>query len=124
MILNEILNAFGYVVIAGILGIAYSLAKNSSNNRKGTLLKGLLWCAGIAFVLSLYLGDPTCIDQEYDTRGTICNEYADDGFTPTLEQRISKFAYYLTLLYPPVVLAAFGKPKVIEKKERAPTSAL
>lgn len=108
-ILNEVFKALGYLFVAGIVLYAYKTARENSVDGKyiSVLWKGFLLCAGIAFFMSMMLGNPSCTDREYDSHGSICNEYADDGFEPSTEQRASTFAYYLTLLYLPVAIGAF-----------------
>lgn len=44
-------------------------------------------------------------------------KYADDGFEPTTEQRVANFAYFMTLLYIPVVFGAFSGNKLTSNKE-------
>jgi hypothetical protein len=75
-------------------------------NFKKVLWKGFLICAGIALFASFSLGNPTCIDSEQDYRGSTCNDYANDGYKPTTEQRSANFAFWLVLLYVPVVFGA------------------
>jgi hypothetical protein len=108
-ILNEVFKALGYLFVAWIVMYTYKTARKNSVDGKyvSVLWKGFLWCAGIAFFMSMMLGNPTCIDTEYSMYGSGCNEYADDGFEPSTEQRTSTFAYYLTLLYLPVAIGAF-----------------
>lgn len=110
LIFNEIFKAVGYLIIAVIVYAAWNIAHQSVNgdNIKEVLWKGFLWCAGIAIVTSISLGSPSCIEEEYDPRGSTCLEYADDGYEPTTEQRAAKFAYIMTLLYIPVLVGAFN----------------
>lgn len=109
VIFNEIFRAVGYLVISCIVYTAWNIARESVNgdNVKTILWKGFLWCAGIALITSISLGAPSCIDEEYDPHGSVCNEYADDGFEPTTEQRAANFAYFMTLLYIPVLVGAY-----------------
>jgi hypothetical protein len=107
-IFNEILRALGYLLIAGVALIAYNMARDNAKGGKlkMVLWKGLLWCGGIAFFASITLGNPTCEQQSDPVYGG-CEQYADDGYEPTTEQRAASFAYFLTLLYIPVVFGAF-----------------
>src|SRR5690349_9026073 len=107
MIVNEILKALTYLFIAAIVYYAYRLSRHSRPNRNGTLVKGFLWCTGIALFGSVILGHPSCFER--DEAG--CVEFADDGYSPTTEQRAANFAYIFTLLYIPVLVGAFDKPK-------------
>jgi len=109
MIGEEIWKALGYLFMAGILATAYNLAHDSKLGRNKLLMQGLLICAGLALFASFTLGQPTCIDEETDNRGSTCYEYADDGYTPTTEQRVAKFFYFMTLLGVPVVAGALSR---------------
>jgi hypothetical protein len=108
IIFDEIYKALGYLLIAGVVMFAWKTARDNAGGGKlkAALWKGFLWCAGVAVFASLTLGNPTCVGSEQDTRGTTCYEYADDGYEPTTEQRAAKFAYFMTLLYLPVVIGA------------------
>lgn len=112
LVFDEIWRALSYLLIAGIVYYAWKLAyENAGSNYKETLWKGLLWCGGIALFASVSLGSPSCLSGSDPVYGG-CEEYADDGFEPTNEQRAAHFAYYLTLLYVPVVTGALmGKNK-------------
>ena len=114
---TEIFKALGYLFIAFIVYVAWLMARKNagSGNFKMVLWKGFLWCAGIALFASFSLGDPTCIDSEQDYRSSTCNEYADNGFEPTTEQRTAQFAYFFTLLYLPVIFGAYtGKNESVD----------
>ena len=112
-IFNEISRAFGYLCIAGII---YIVGKTASDKAKkgsyiSVLWKGFLLCAGIALVASIALGNPSCEDYEQDPWGGICYSYSDSGFEPTTEERIARFAYFMTLLYVPVIIGAISNRK-------------
>ncbi len=112
IIFDEIFRALGYLFIAGIV---YFTWKTASTNAEGAkyktvLWKGFLWCGGIAIFTSMTLGNPTCEEQSDPMYGG-CEYYANDGYQPTTEQRAANFAYYMTLLYIPVVVGALGKRK-------------
>jgi hypothetical protein len=105
---TEIFKVLGYLFIAYIVYAAWLMARKNAGggNFKMVLWKGFLWCAGIALFASFSLGNPTC-DVQSDPLYGGCDEYADNGFEPTTEQRTSKFAYWLTLLYLPVIFGAY-----------------
>jgi len=109
LILGEVFKALGYLLIAGIVFYAWDTARTHAKGGQlvSVLWKGFLWCGGIALFTSVTLGNPTCIDSEQDNRGSTCYEYADDGYEPTTEQRAANFAYYMTLLYLPVIFGAY-----------------
>jgi hypothetical protein len=54
------------------------------------------------------MGNPTCEEGRDPLYGG-CERYTDDGYEPTMEQRTANFAYYVTLLYIPVIIGAFNK---------------
>jgi len=83
--------------------------------KKLSLQKRLLWCGGIALFASITLGNPTC-EQQADPVYGGCEYYADDGYEPTTEQRAANFAYFMTLLYIPVVFGAFSGNKLTSDK--------
>jgi len=112
LIFDEIFRALGYLFIAGIVYFAWKTASDNAEGGKykTVLWKGFLWCAGIALFASMTLGNPTCEEQSDPLYGG-CEYYADDGYKPTTEQRTANFAYYMTLLYIPVVIGALKKDK-------------
>ncbi|PKL72685.1 hypothetical protein CVV26_00245 [Candidatus Kuenenbacteria bacterium HGW-Kuenenbacteria-1] len=109
-IFDEIFKALGYLFIAGIVYFAWKTANDNATGGKykTVLWKGFLWCAGIALFASITLGNPTCEERSDPVYGG-CEQYADDGYEPTTEQRAAKFAYFMTLLYIPVVIGALKK---------------
>jgi hypothetical protein len=112
MITDEIFKALGYLLIAGIVSTIYHEAQHytEGGKLKMVLWKGFLWCAGIAFFASLILGSATC-EQKSDPVYGGCEEYADDGYEPTTQQRIANFAYLMTLFYIPIVFGALKESK-------------
>lgn len=111
-IINEIFRALGYLFIAGVVWFAWKQADENARggHLKEVLWKGLLWCGGIALVASIMLGNPTCeVDGDPVYGG--CEQYADDGYEPTTEQRAARFTYILALLYIPVAIGAFTGDK-------------
>lgn len=109
MIVSEIFKAISILAYAIFIIGAYQLAKQANMDWKKVLLKGAMFVGIFAFLAAVMLGNPTCTDSEYDTRGSTCNEYADDGFNPSSEHRIATFAFYFTLFYVPVLFAAYQK---------------
>ncbi len=107
VISHEIFRAIKYLLIAGVVYIAYKTARENTEDgqQKKVLWKGFLWCAGIALFASLTLGNPICIEQSDPVYGG-CEQYADNGYEPTTEQRIADFFYFMILLYIPVVIGA------------------
>jgi hypothetical protein len=110
IIFDEIFKAVGYLFIAGVVYFAYKTAHDNAegDKYKTVLWKGFLYCAGIALFASVIMGNPTCESQSDPIYGG-CDQYADDGYEPTNKQREARFAYYMTLLYIPVVFGALDK---------------
>jgi hypothetical protein len=113
LVFDEIFKALGYLFIAGVVLFAWKTARDNAKDGKlkEVLWKGFLWCAGIALFASFTLGNPTCEEQSDPVYGG-CEQYADDGFEPTTEQRTARFTYFMTLLYIPVVVGAFNGNKL------------
>ena len=113
LIWNEIFRAGKYLLIACIVAYAWKLARDNAKDGKlvNVLWKGLLWCAGIALFTSLTLGNPTCVAQSDPVYGG-CDQYAEDGYEASTKQRAANFAYFMTLLYVPVVFGAFSGNKI------------
>jgi len=111
-IFNEIFGALGYLLIAGVVLFAWKTARTNAKDGKLNMVlwKGFLWCGGIALFVSVTLGNPTCEEYSDPVYGG-CEQYADDGYEPTTEQRVAKFSYFMTLLYIPVVFGAFNGNK-------------
>ncbi len=109
IVISQIFSAVHSLVIAGIIVFAYFTAVETTKggNFETVLWKGLLICGAIAWAASSMLGDPSCITSEYDTMGSVCTEYADNAYTPTTYEMIGEFAYFMTLLYLPVLLGAY-----------------
>lgn len=112
VISNEIFRALGYLLIAGVVYFAGKTASDNSKDGKykTVLWKGFLWCAGIALFTSVTLGNPSCESYDDPLYGG-CEYYADDSYEPTTEQRAGSFAYFMTLLYVPVVIGALSKDR-------------
>lgn len=112
IILKEILNALGYLLISGIVYTIWKMAFDDTikSNYKTVLLKGLVFCVGIALFASISLGNPTCLQISDPAYGG-CDEYADDGYVPTSDQKVANFAYYMTFLYVPVMLGVYKSKK-------------
>lgn len=123
IIFNEAFRAIGFLLGAGLIVLVYSLAKNfSKDSDKGlysSLLTGLAACAILGFINYSNLGNPTCINSETDDRGTICYEYADDGYEPSQEERISVFVYWFILTIIPVGLGMTAglRERSVSRKE-------
>lgn len=108
IIAKEIIKALKYLFVSFVILQIYNISKEKVNimGFKKILWEGLLWCAGIAFIFSINLGSPTCIDSEQDTRGNVCLEYADNGYEPSSQERYAEFIFFLILFYIPTIIGA------------------
>lgn len=110
LVIHDVLRALGLLIGAYLIYYLWHFAREAaeSNSPKTVAWKGFLFCAGIALFAGFSLGNPTCLSSEQDLRGSECYEYADDGHDPTSEQRAATFAYWLTILYVPVIFGAYA----------------
>ena len=86
---------FSRLIVLGFLAfIAGSLASQQYADTR-SWSRTWLFGAKISLALAVFgwimLGTPSCDDLEQDNRGSICNQYADDGFDPTWQQRKERF---------------------------------
>jgi len=95
------------LLIAGIVAFAYKTARHADVSRWGVIWRGFLWCAGIALFAAVSMGQPSC--EEGDPLHGTCEQYADDGYTATADQRVGRFWYLFILLYAPVLIAGLGE---------------
>lgn len=109
MIIDEVSRALIYLLCAGIVSVAWTFARDAARDvTLGRVLwKGFLWCLGIALIANVNLGASSCLDSEPGLVGNECTDYSDDEFEPTAEERWANFAFFMTLLYTPVLLGAW-----------------
>lgn len=107
-ILGEVFRAAGILLGAGLIMLVYSMArdltKDSDKGMYTCLLIGLAVSAVFGFFYASSVGQPTCLDSDTDNRGTTCSQYADDGYVPSTEKRISVFAFWFTVTVVPIIL--------------------
>lgn len=91
------------LVLSALVGFAYTKAKEAgeADGRWSALKKGVIWCVGVALFAAIMLGSPSCEDAGDGLHG--CEQYADDGYDPSLEQRAGRFVFWVVLLVAPVV---------------------
>jgi len=107
MVFNEVFRALGYLLITGVVLFAWKMARDNARGGKlkTVLWKGFLWCAGTALFSSMTLGNPAREERSDPVYGG-CEQYTDNGYEPTTEQRVASFTYFMTLLYLPVIIGA------------------
>lgn len=110
----EAIKAIGYLLVAGIVSVAWTAARDGAKSQSITkvLAQGAMWCGAIALYGAMAMGSPTCINEEYGLHGSECYEYAENGYEPTFNQQAGQFTYLMVLLYTPVVIGALmGREK-------------
>ncbi len=112
LIYENIWKALGYLFISGLVYFAWNEAYKLAKERgwKHAMLKGLGFCLFIAVIAALLLGNPSCEETSDPVYGG-CEQYADDGYEATTQQRLAQFAYFMVLFYVPVVLGAYKSKK-------------
>ena len=93
------------LIVGVVIYFAYTTAREAGekNGRWAALWKGTGWCAGLAIIGALLLGQPTCAAQDDDPIRGSCIEHADDGYVPSTEARLASFMRLGLLLFIPVV---------------------
>jgi hypothetical protein len=93
-------------MLAGLAFLAFDLSRRSTaaNGTATTLLKCLGWCAGLALIAALLLGQGTCVSG--DPLFGYCEE-REGGFVPSLASRVGQFVCWFLLLVVPALIGAF-----------------
>ena len=102
----EVIRIFMFV---GIVFAAYwfALQSGEKRGRARALMISAAWCFGIALVFAAKVGEPSCEEYDSDPRGGACVSYADDGYTPTVEQQDETFVFWSLLLTVPAMAGVF-----------------
>jgi hypothetical protein len=125
---NEVFRAVGILIGAGLIALVYIIAKSvTADSRKSLymcLLIGLLSCAALGLINAANVGSPTCLDSETDNYGTVCNEYDDDGYEPSFEERAGVFAFWVTVSIAPIGFGinAGHNEREMKKKNKTATN--
>jgi hypothetical protein len=95
------------LAVAGIVGFIYLTAKAATERRgmRLVLLKGFMWCAGLALLAAVLKGQGTCVGG--DPLFGYCDERLG-GYVPSMTSRVATFAYWFLLLMTPVAAGAFN----------------
>lgn len=93
-----------HFIYFGVIWWAYSLAKEGAflTPKPRAVLRALLWCGGIAFFVAASVGRESCLES--DPMGGGCLEYDDDGYEVSMEERVSQFISFFTLIFIPSVV--------------------
>jgi hypothetical protein len=85
---------------------AYKMTRDFGEKvgRFAALTQAAAWIAGLAFFAAFMMGSASC-EEAGDPMHGGCEQYADDSYEPTIEERASRFLYVLLLLGLP---ASFG----------------
>lgn len=86
-----------------VVGAAYEATKRAGdkNGRWVALRLGVGWAIGIAALATFTMGQPSCESSDDPIRGG-CDEYADDAYNPTWDQRAGRFLFWALLIGVPV----------------------
>ncbi len=71
---------------------------------------GLFWCGAIALFAATTLGDPSCIAPFNLGEGN-CIQFADDGYEPTIYNRLLNFSLFFGALYGAFALGVVSRRK-------------
>ncbi|MFO1241570.1 MAG: hypothetical protein U1E64_14630 [Sphingomonadaceae bacterium] len=98
------------LVIAAIVYRVWKFARESALDRGtfGALWRGWAWSFAFAAFVGISLGEASCSSSD-PLRGG-CEEYAEDGYPATWEQKFGKFIYWALLFGIPVTIAAMDVP--------------
>jgi hypothetical protein len=120
---DQLWEAVRILFLSGIVMLAHKTAKDAGekNGRLAALRNGVLWCVAIAFFAAASLGSPSCDEQGDPIRGG-CDQYADDGYTPSADQRGSTFLFWFVVLIVPVAFGVTGSRKFSANPWRRPDS--
>lgn len=104
---HEIFSAVRMLIGTGIVWFAYKTTRDAASGmgRWPALWRGTLCCMALAALGAATLGAPSC-ERDDDPLHGGCEQYADDGYTPSTEQRSAKFLFFVVLLLVPVGLGA------------------
>ncbi|OIO35618.1 MAG: hypothetical protein AUJ74_05190 [Candidatus Omnitrophica bacterium CG1_02_44_16] len=103
------------LIFAYIIYIVWKLSYDARAKigLKKTLFQGFLWCVGVALFATLTLGTHI---ENYDDDPFYGKGETIQDYEPTNKQRFTNFAYYMMILYLPVIAGAI---RIIRKKEEA-----
>lgn len=81
------------LIVYGLGSLIWGWVDNAfdAGKRWPYVLAALLASLIISISLAFSLGESTCVDYEYDSRGSSCIERGNDGFVATDDQRWNKF---------------------------------
>ncbi len=108
LVYEKIWEALGYLFIFVFVHYAWkeTIKLGAKSGWKAALSKGLGFCFVVAIVGALLLGNASCEETSDPVYGG-CEQYADDGYEPTTEQRLARFAYLMILFGVPVAVGAY-----------------
>jgi hypothetical protein len=119
-ILNGFEKAAFQFLSVGVVIVIYRVTKYSAEQSvlgPRWFTAALIACTAFAGLGAMGLGNASCAVQ--DGRGG-CDEYNDDAYTPTNEQREKQFGYMLALLVCPTMMAAINERGKRKRRADAP----
>lgn len=117
-IIKGFFRSFPYLFGSGIVCVIAATAREYAKKEGyiSTLVTGFFLCALFAFSISDKMGDPPCLEWE----GNTCVEYDGEGYTPTKNEKIEEFAFFMALFFTPVFIGAKSRrslSEIINKQE-------
>lgn len=112
VVLQEAFDAGRILFIGGLVAVFVHNGARASGERHGRAIALLRWVGGacaLAFVFAMAMGQPTCESNDGDG----CDSYADDGFTPTLDQQLGRFVWVAVVLGVPAVFGIFDSRRFV-----------
>lgn len=97
----------GDLIRGALVCVAYLTARTATERRGTywTIGSALGWCAGVALLAAIVIGQGSCTD------GEPMFGYCDDGiggYAPAISARVGAFVHVFLLLFVPVVVGAFN----------------
>ena len=79
------------VIAVGMFGWEWIKKEAGKGKLLPFMLVGFAVAIAISGFLAISLGKPSCVNSDTDNRGSVCIEYADDGYEVTSDQKWNKF---------------------------------
>ncbi len=104
VVMHEAYDAGRILFVGGLIAGGIYRGARASGEKRGRTIALLRWVGGVfglALLVAIMMGSPSC--RSSDEYG--CDDYADDRFAPSLDQRLGGFVWVAMVLGVP---AGFG----------------
>lgn len=100
------IQAIGYLLAGWIILFIYNFSREQAREKPSweVLWYGLITSFILAAILANSVGKPDCIERESGVNGSICIEYAENGYEPTNTEVTLVFTRYFILILVPVIM--------------------